>query len=168
VALTRCPSVVIFIHLQHRPTRLIALQYGRSAFISVSRLVDIPVNAFSRGLPIILLFDLNLESFGHDPGRYAQSSSLRCSCSLTDHPPSRCTCRYAWHPPCARCTYHLQLLGGLGRYPPACFPLLLQVCLLSLIWVSISHRLVSSCESQPVSVLHGASSQHFRYGECLR
>jgi len=158
----------MFILLQHRPSRLIAIQYGRSAFISVSGWVNIPVDAFGRGLPKILLFDLNLESFGLDLGRYAQSSTLRCSCSLTDHPPSRCTCRYAWHPPCARCTYHLQLLGALARFPPASFPLLLQVCLLSLIWVSISHRLVSSCESLPVSVLQGASSQHFRYGDCLR
>jgi len=54
VALTRCPSVVIFILLQHRPGRLIGLQYGRSAFISVSPLVNIPVDAFGRGLPIIL------------------------------------------------------------------------------------------------------------------
>jgi len=72
----RCPSVVMFILLQPRPSRLIGLQYSRSAFISVSRLVNIPVGAFGRGLPIILLFNLNLESFGHDLGHYAQSSSL--------------------------------------------------------------------------------------------
>jgi len=50
----------------------------------------------------------------------------------------------------------------------ACFPLLLQVCFLSLIWVSISHRLISSCDSLPVSALQGDSSQHFRYCDCLK
>jgi len=44
--------------------------------VSVSRLVDIPVAAFGRGLPMILLSNPNIESFGHDLGRYAQSSSL--------------------------------------------------------------------------------------------
>jgi hypothetical protein len=76
VALTRCPSVVIFILLQHRPSRLIVLQYSRAAFLSVSRLVNIPVGAFGRGLSIILLLNSNIVSFGHDLGRYAQSSSL--------------------------------------------------------------------------------------------
>jgi len=76
VALTRCPSVVILILLQHRPSRLIDRQYSRSASSYVSRLVNIPVGAFGRGLPIIILYNPNLESFGHDLGRYAQSSSL--------------------------------------------------------------------------------------------
>jgi len=48
-------------------------------------------------------------------GRLIFSSSLQCSCSCIDHAPSRCTCRYTWHRPCARCTYHLQLLAG---FPP--------------------------------------------------
>ena len=52
--LTRCTSVVIFKLLQHRPSTLVGLQYGRSAIISVSRFVNIPVAAFGRGLPIIL------------------------------------------------------------------------------------------------------------------
>jgi len=66
VALTRCPSVVIFILLQHRPSRLIGLQYNRAVFLSVSHLVNIPVGAFGRGLPIIVLFNPNLESFDRD------------------------------------------------------------------------------------------------------
>ena len=82
VALTRCRSVVIFILLKHWPSRLIALQYGRSTSSSVSRLVTIPVRAFGRGLLIILLFNSNLKSFSHDLGRYAQSwshgSCLNC------------------------------------------------------------------------------------------
>jgi len=56
--------------------------------------------------------------FSIDQTRLVFSSSLRCSCSRTDHPPSRCTCRYTWHPPCARCTYDLQLLGALTGFPP--------------------------------------------------
>ena len=43
---------------------------------SVSRFVNLSVGAFSRGLPLILLFNPNFESFGHNLGRYAQSSSL--------------------------------------------------------------------------------------------
>ena len=54
VALTRCTSVVVFKLLQHWPSMLIALQYGRSTSSWVSRLVNIPVGAFSRGLPMIL------------------------------------------------------------------------------------------------------------------
>jgi len=46
--------------------------------------------------------------------------------------------------------------------------LLLQVCLLSLVWVSISHRLISSCHSLRVSALQDASSQPFWYGRCLQ
>ena len=62
--------------------------------VSVSRLVNIPVGAFGRGLPIILLFNPNIESFGHDLGRYAQSSSLalpfgRLFRSFGDHVRSR-------------------------------------------------------------------------------
>ena len=69
MVLARCPSVVILILLQHQASQLIALQYGRLAFVSVSRLVNIPVGAFGRGLPMILLFNPNLESFDHDLGR---------------------------------------------------------------------------------------------------
>ena len=68
VAVTRCPSVVIFILLHRRPSRLTGIQYGRSAFISVSSWVNIPVGAFSRGLPIILIFHPNLECFRCDLG----------------------------------------------------------------------------------------------------
>jgi len=75
VALRRWPSVVIFILLQHRPSRLIAPQYGYSISSSASHLVNIPVSAFSRGLSMILWFNPNLESFGHHLGRYAQSAS---------------------------------------------------------------------------------------------
>jgi len=39
VALSRCPSVVMFILLQHRASRLIVLQYSRAAFLAVSHLV---------------------------------------------------------------------------------------------------------------------------------
>jgi hypothetical protein len=47
VALTWCLSVVISIHLQHWPSRLIALQYGWSVFILVIHSVNIPLSAYS-------------------------------------------------------------------------------------------------------------------------
>jgi len=75
----QCPSVVIFILFPHRPSRLVGLQYGQSACIPGGRLVNIPVGAIGRGLLIILLFNPDLEWFGHDLDRYSQSSSLgRC------------------------------------------------------------------------------------------
>jgi hypothetical protein len=86
-------------------------------------------------------------SFAIDQTRFVFSSSLRCSCSRSDHPPSRCTCWYTLHPPCAWCTYHLQMLAG---FPPGMLSTLLQACLLSLVWVSTSFsefacRFISRC-----------------------
>jgi len=165
---------------------LIGLQYGLSAFLSPSHLVNILVSAFGRGLPIVLLFNSNLDSFSHDLGPYALSSSLGsylhclsscpvvtvscgavrwlllvvpfsrlfdmfgdhfrshlellrwtslhsfgtdvaqliflssllCSCSQTNYPPSRCTGRHSSHLPYARYTYRLQLLVAFPGFAP--------------------------------------------------
>jgi len=85
VALRWCPSVVIFILPQHRPSRVIDIQYGRSTSSLVSRLVNIPVSAFVRGLPIILLFNPNLESFNRDPGHYEISVIISWWLSQMSH-----------------------------------------------------------------------------------
>ena len=39
-------------------------------------------------------------------------SSLLCTCCHTDYSHGQCTCRYTWYLPCARYTYHLQLLAA--------------------------------------------------------
>jgi len=49
----------MLILLQHQPSRLIGFQDGGAAFFSVCSLVNIPEGSFSRGLPIILLFNPN-------------------------------------------------------------------------------------------------------------
>jgi len=79
-------------------------------------------------------------------GRLIFSSSFQCSCSCTDHPPSRCTCRYTWHQPFARCTYHFPLLAGfppgmLSTPPPS---VLAVTCLgihIIVFWIHLSFHL---------------------------
>jgi len=96
-----------------------------------------------------------MHSFGINQTRLIVSSSLRCSCSRTDHPPSRCTCSYTWHPPCARCTHHLQLLAG---FPPGMLsapsPCVLAVTCLDIHIVVFSIHLSFHLQVHWLTLLH--------------
>ena len=81
-----------------------------------------------------------LDWFGTNLSNWIVSSSLRCSCSFSNYPPSRCTCRLVYFAICpvlnvliiTNCAEHSLYFLWL------CFPLFLQVGLLSLAWVFIS------------------------------
>jgi len=95
-----------------------------------------------------------MHSFTIDQTRLIVPSSVRCSCSRTDHSPSRWTCRYTWHPPSAWCT-DLQLLGALASFPQCMLSVVLHVCSLSVVWVYTSSSLL--VDSSPRTFVDSAS-----------